>query len=245
MSEFRIEKDSLGEVRVPAQAYYGAETQRAVENSSLSGKPLPPALIRGSSPGQRSGGNCQSRSRSVAAANRRCHCRRLAKSPTGTRCRVSGRSVSNRVGTSLMFTFDDVNSYRSTGNSAASAPLVIFREPPAQWHRRLACGICQSRSRSVAAANRRCHCAGGSRSRQRGTRRRVSDRRVSNRLGHFEQHERQRGDRQSRDRDRWWRSLRQQQADPSERSCEHGAEHERYCFRRRSMSRWRWRSKRI
>ncbi|HEY5903507.1 MAG TPA: lyase family protein, partial [Anaerolineales bacterium] len=35
--QFRIEKDSLGEVRVPAGAYYGAQTQRAVENFPISG----------------------------------------------------------------------------------------------------------------------------------------------------------------------------------------------------------------
>jgi fumarate hydratase class II len=46
MSEFRIEKDSMGEVRVPAQAYYGAQTQRAVENFPISGQPLPMRLIR-------------------------------------------------------------------------------------------------------------------------------------------------------------------------------------------------------
>jgi len=33
----RIEKDSLGEVRVPAEALYGAQTQRAVENFPISG----------------------------------------------------------------------------------------------------------------------------------------------------------------------------------------------------------------
>src|SRR5512141_292488 len=32
---FRIEKDSLGEVSVPAQAYYGVQTQRAVENFAV------------------------------------------------------------------------------------------------------------------------------------------------------------------------------------------------------------------
>src|SRR3989338_6364325 len=38
----RIEKDSLGEVRVPADALYGAQTQRAVENFPISGiKPFP------------------------------------------------------------------------------------------------------------------------------------------------------------------------------------------------------------
>ena len=35
--EFRIEKDSLGEMRVPAQALYGAQTQRAVENFPITG----------------------------------------------------------------------------------------------------------------------------------------------------------------------------------------------------------------
>lgn len=34
----RIEKDSLGEVRVPADALYGAQTQRAVENFPISGR---------------------------------------------------------------------------------------------------------------------------------------------------------------------------------------------------------------
>jgi fumarate hydratase class II len=45
MSEFRIERDSMGEVRVPARAYYGAQTQRAKENFPISGQPLPAALI--------------------------------------------------------------------------------------------------------------------------------------------------------------------------------------------------------
>ncbi len=45
MTDFRIERDSMGEVRIPAQAYYGAQTQRAVENFPISGTRLPPALI--------------------------------------------------------------------------------------------------------------------------------------------------------------------------------------------------------
>lgn len=36
--EYRVERDSLGEVRVPAQALYGAQTQRAVENFPISGR---------------------------------------------------------------------------------------------------------------------------------------------------------------------------------------------------------------
>jgi len=45
MTEFRVERDSMGDVQVPAQAYYGAQTQRAVENFPISGWPLPPALV--------------------------------------------------------------------------------------------------------------------------------------------------------------------------------------------------------
>ncbi len=41
----RTAKDSLGEVRIPANVYYGAQTQRAVENFPISGQPLPSTLI--------------------------------------------------------------------------------------------------------------------------------------------------------------------------------------------------------
>ncbi len=44
-SNFRTEHDSMGDVQVPADAYYGAQTQRAVENFPVSGWNLPPALI--------------------------------------------------------------------------------------------------------------------------------------------------------------------------------------------------------
>ena len=46
MTEFRIEKDSLGEVKVPKDALYGAQTQRAVENFPVSGIPFPRVFIR-------------------------------------------------------------------------------------------------------------------------------------------------------------------------------------------------------
>lgn len=45
MTDFRTERDSMGEVEVPAQAYYGAQTQRAVENFPISGWPMPSAMI--------------------------------------------------------------------------------------------------------------------------------------------------------------------------------------------------------
>ena len=45
MNDVRIERDSMGEVRVPHDAYYGAQTVRAVENFPISGWPLPVELI--------------------------------------------------------------------------------------------------------------------------------------------------------------------------------------------------------
>ena len=44
MTKFRTEKDSLGEVKVPHNAYYGAQTQRAVENFEI-GWPMEFSLI--------------------------------------------------------------------------------------------------------------------------------------------------------------------------------------------------------
>ncbi len=46
MSEVRIEKDSMGELEVPANALYGAQTQRAIDNFPVSGLVMPRALIR-------------------------------------------------------------------------------------------------------------------------------------------------------------------------------------------------------
>jgi aspartate ammonia-lyase len=46
--EYRVEKDSLGEVRVPFEAYWGAQTQRAVENFPISGIKAHPAFIKAS-----------------------------------------------------------------------------------------------------------------------------------------------------------------------------------------------------
>ena len=42
---FRTEHDSMGEVRVPADALWGAQTARAVENFPVSGQPVPPGVV--------------------------------------------------------------------------------------------------------------------------------------------------------------------------------------------------------
>jgi fumarate hydratase class II len=46
MSEYRTEKDSMGEVKVPKDAYYGAQTQRAVDNFPVSGIPFSREFIQ-------------------------------------------------------------------------------------------------------------------------------------------------------------------------------------------------------
>ena len=45
MTQYRTEHDSMGDVQVPADAYYGAQTQRAVENFPISGWQLPSTMI--------------------------------------------------------------------------------------------------------------------------------------------------------------------------------------------------------
>src|SRR5215813_5435437 len=44
---FRTERDPLGDVQVPADAYYGAQTQRAVDNFPISGLRAPADLVTG------------------------------------------------------------------------------------------------------------------------------------------------------------------------------------------------------
>ena len=46
MSKYRIERDSMGELKVPADALYGAQTQRAVDNFPISGLKMPREFIR-------------------------------------------------------------------------------------------------------------------------------------------------------------------------------------------------------
>src|SRR5436190_2788337 len=45
-ADYRIERDSMGELKVPASALYGAQTQRAVQNFKISGMAMPREFIR-------------------------------------------------------------------------------------------------------------------------------------------------------------------------------------------------------
>ena len=44
--EYRIEHDSLGEVKVPADRLWGAQTQRSLENFPIGSDRMPPEIIR-------------------------------------------------------------------------------------------------------------------------------------------------------------------------------------------------------
>ena len=44
--QYRIEKDSLGEVRVPAHRYWGAQTERSRQNFPIGHELIPPEVIR-------------------------------------------------------------------------------------------------------------------------------------------------------------------------------------------------------
>jgi fumarate hydratase class II len=46
MADFRIEKDSMGEMKVPSAAYYASQTQRAVENFPISGLTIGRSMIK-------------------------------------------------------------------------------------------------------------------------------------------------------------------------------------------------------
>lgn len=46
MPAYRTESDSLGALRVPAKAYYGAQTQRALQNFPISGRPMPVRFVQ-------------------------------------------------------------------------------------------------------------------------------------------------------------------------------------------------------
>ena len=46
MSQYRIERDSMGELKVPVDALYGAQTQRAVDNFPISGLTMPREFVR-------------------------------------------------------------------------------------------------------------------------------------------------------------------------------------------------------
>ena len=60
--DFRVEHDSMGELKVPTEALWGAQTQRAVQNFPISGLAMPRAFIRATSATRASNQAASSRS---------------------------------------------------------------------------------------------------------------------------------------------------------------------------------------
>jgi fumarate hydratase class II len=71
MADYRIEHDSMGEVRVPVDARWGAQTQRAVENFPISGERVDARVIRALALIKREAAAVNASRRDVAAVNRR------------------------------------------------------------------------------------------------------------------------------------------------------------------------------
>ncbi|MCL2706355.1 MAG: lyase family protein, partial [Spirochaetaceae bacterium] len=45
MMEYRIEKDTMGEIKVPSDKYWGAQTQRSLENFKIGTEKMPVEVI--------------------------------------------------------------------------------------------------------------------------------------------------------------------------------------------------------
>ena len=71
MPEVRVERDTMGEVRVPAGARWGAQTQRALENFPISGVRLEPRLVRALALIKAEAARVNARLREVTAVDRR------------------------------------------------------------------------------------------------------------------------------------------------------------------------------
>ena len=41
----RSESDTMGEIQVPAEAYWGAQTQRSLQNFKIGGETMPPTIV--------------------------------------------------------------------------------------------------------------------------------------------------------------------------------------------------------
>ncbi len=115
--DFRVERDSMGELRVPANALWGAQTQRAVQNFPISGLAMPSGIHPRARPRQ-----VGDRRREPGA--RRAGSRACVRDPEGRtrgrrrapRCALPGRRVPDRLG-------HQQQHERERGDRAAREPL--------------------------------------------------------------------------------------------------------------------------
>lgn len=88
--DYRVEKDSLGEQKLPADTYYGVQTHRAIENFPITGVPISrfPSLIRALS--------CIKEAAATANEESDCSTKRLP-GPSCGRPGRSGRAASTPI----------------------------------------------------------------------------------------------------------------------------------------------------
>ena len=70
-AEFRRETDSIGAIDVPADAYWGAQTQRSLQNFRIGGERMPAPLIRALGIVKQAAGAGECRGRSDRCRTRR------------------------------------------------------------------------------------------------------------------------------------------------------------------------------
>ena len=85
MDEYRIERDTMGEVQVPVEALWGAQTQRAVQNFPVSGAALPYELIVALAQIKQAAAAANAQTGALDSSRRR-------RDRRGRRARSSGRS---------------------------------------------------------------------------------------------------------------------------------------------------------
>ncbi len=88
----RIEHDTMGEIEVPNEALWGAQTQRSLQNFKIGQERLPRAMIRAMGLVKKSSGNNQCRVRPVTTRFEPIYC----GGSRGSDCREMGLSVSTR-----------------------------------------------------------------------------------------------------------------------------------------------------
>ena len=130
-AETRVERDSMGEVRVPASAKWRAQTQRAVENFPISGRGLERIADRGAGPDQGGGRIGQARRRHDRAGSRRCHHRRRRR---GRRRRarrpVPDRRLPDRLGDEQQHEHERGARHARIGAAGSPGASERRRQPP-------------------------------------------------------------------------------------------------------------------
>ena len=93
---FRIERDPLGELEVPADAYYGVQTARAVENFPISGLRAPADLVTATILVKKAAAEANAALGRLDAGHRRRHRRAPPTRSSPARSAISSSSTSIR-----------------------------------------------------------------------------------------------------------------------------------------------------